>query len=216
MSILYLRIKAIDNNGIITDYNIKDKFKDLTEMARWFAHSYNDKYESDYEELIAYQCLCKHDCYLSESFRFEGIRFEWYHRYLVLYDEQYDRFLDIRDYRSLIEKQITNSLTYTEYTLSLINERRKRIKNNQGRTHSKYHVGKHTKMFKWRIRGKITLNPYYDDELNQFDICCSLPFNIRSKLRERADRFESRYYKVENNWKNKKCRHQWQFHECKK
>jgi len=190
LSILYLIVKDVDKKGNIIDYEVEEVFKDEEELAKYFARG------THYVDFLENQHLCKDDLVCREDY--------YVLRDRVLYDNEYDRLLDIRNYVDLIQKyfgtpykvKVTNTLWY------------KRYRRRMGRTHRK--SGSYTKSRLFKASFLNNVNFDYDKFDNEFSIYCNIP--CRSRPRLKRDYWEENFASTENNWKECKCRHQWQFH----
>ena len=209
MSIIYLSITSTDNNGNITDYHIKNIFVDETEMVRYFASSYRyDSEFNDYQELVHLQRLCKDDVLSIWNCNSQNDSYSTqYLRSLVLYDDRYDRFLDIRNYQYLIEKNIYNAISYTQYQYRQQEERHKRRLRKQGKTHHKRMSFKGSAMFKDN-RLRSCRYGYDCDGIEEYNMMCKLPKAIRPKLKRSP--WEDDMRRVQNNWKDERIKHQWE------
>lgn len=232
MSILYLKIDKTDENNQITDWSIIQKFKDETELAKWFAYDYNEKKEiydyyscsSRFISLLKNQRLCKDDSYgecggyIEEGMYINGIMTSYVQEFRnrVLYDDVYNRFLDIRNYRQLIKHHLNDSIRDTEWDKIYADKRWHRY-HIQGRSHGKSGHYKHIAMGKGMIllsdRHFVKYERKYVYEDDEYKVSCSVPKTRGKRYLRKLGWWDDYYAHTENNWKEKKCRHQWQVHK---
>ena len=234
MKILYIHIDSFDKNGSIKETSLINQFLDETELAKWFAYDYyNENMEYDksycrYSEALETQRLCRTDImgqgnqlvykYRDGELRLTGIPYQYRYRDTILYEPESKKIIDIRNFKPLIEKYAkTGGICTTEWVRSLRKKNYDKWLYKQGRKHSKSGHYKHITFGKDMLThsDKRFKRYLYDDSLEEgYDICCSFPKTIRDERRMSVLGWWDDYYApTENNWKEKKCRHQWQVHK---
>jgi hypothetical protein len=222
MSILYIKITETNPDSSVKDYRVEEVFKDGTEMCRWFAYDYHKRLEilehgyclnrTRFSTYIRKQRLCQGDYYHEydwDYYQGAGHRISvYYQRTLMLYDDSTDRVLDIRNYIAGIEKHAHDAIEYTEYRYTESESKRLRRYYNimTGRPH--HTEGRiHRKSKYYRPANKFDPNVIVDDEY----IPCVV---TKPKQNVRLVWYNDFGCKeMENNWKQRKIRHQWQWHK---
>ena len=209
-----IAIHSINENGDITSYTTTNLFRDEAEMIRWFAADYSIAAEhSRYEYHLDNQWLSKDDICLDAA----------YPRRVALIELGRDcadndwckmRILDIRNYERAIARcrMSGNSIAQTRWQNTVLS--RKPV---MGRTHSKYsgYIRARGSMFKSSLVCRYKGDDWdiYDNE--DFDssiILCPMPdTNVRHS--SSRDMWDDGWSTRENNWKQRKVRHQWQWHK---
>lgn len=197
MSILHIRIRETDNQYCITDYEILNIFRDTKEMMRWFAYDYDEHYspmfQTRFEKLVKNQNLSGKD---TMSAGYDGDN-TFYLRDQFLYDNSQNRTLDIRNYESGIQHCCNISIMRTEW-----DQRQRRRNKKQGKKHQTYR----------RYYKNIAM---YRNDLILTDKCiCDPETQVLPPIHstKQYDHWYKTFGKTENNWKNRKIRHQWQYH----
>lgn len=200
MSIWYIRILSVSNTGQITNYKIRNIFKDYDEMFNWFAYDKSSKniYTNGtyrYDTIVANQNLTGLDKYLSTYVNY----YIFHLRNTMLYDVSNNIIIDIRKYKTEIISHIHTAQQFTNYEIS------HKKKPKHYRTHISYY-GYRTK------HSCLDKSARVNRTLSQKDI--ENEYNIPIKLyRGNKDVLRNYRKKVENNWKQKKVRKQWQYHQ---
>ncbi len=214
----YIEIIELYPDGDIKEYKTAEVFEDEDELARWFAYDYNSsRHHSRYQIFLDWQWLCRQDVFRDDN--------DYCHpRNLAIVEEYGEtdkngttkiRILNIRNYTELIEKyhHCGNTLYRTKKDLAAYYERRDHRRN--GRAHRK-HWGsfRHSNLAKRSLVVKYT-GTDWDIEDNEdiagCKILCRLPKENVS--RERSNLWDERWVSIRNNWKQRKVRHQWQWHK---
>ncbi len=212
--IKYITVSASDSKGNISEYSVKETFKDTDEMVAWFAHNCAETdYHLRHQWLSAGDTECDFDV-------FNPVLVPRYSALIEITRKHSDgvweyRVLDLRNYIDLITKkrQSTDCQSYRQVHMF---NRLSKNKQEQGRTHkggraSYKHSAFYKQSVKSRYTGENTDAVYTDETLVNCDIVCRIPdTNVR---RAGRDPWDENWAYTENNWKERKIRHQWQWHK---
>ena len=226
MSIYYIVIDSFNESGDPVKSHTVELFKNEEEMVRWFAYDYDNEY-GRYHRMLNSQRCCKGDIFVSEYRYFPesdlSIPRKYAYRNHMLYDAKTCRILDIRNYETEIVKSATIGIYNTEYVLSYRKRDFAVWKHNHGHKHGKTH--QKSGHFKKIALGKNNVKQS-DEKFGRYEqedmsenlsiskLSCSFPVQIRGKTRmKKLGWWDDYYASTENNWKEKKIRHQWQYHQ---
>ena len=197
--ILYIKILSVSKKGFVCDYTIKEVFTDMQEMFKWFAYSAKTLPEREvsdrYDVYIWEQNLTGSDT-VTECVAYDerGPVFVRRLRSYMLYDTSTESVIDLRKYVEDIKKNKPFAIRQTKYCKS--KKRNKRT----GRRHKKGFEFRRTSMYRGTVSRyaesnkvdgtNIQLKPYRGNKNSDWEFVAV----------------------VENNWKQRKVRKQWQWH----
>ena len=232
MSILYIKLKSVNNDGQFIDYKIHNIFKDINEMLDWFAYGfyinkdyypmkrvivdsdYNFRYQdgsSDYtindryENFLNAQNLTGFDTKSTLLYSHDiYIDFDFSESYQYLRENV---LYDIK------EERIMDIRNYAKDIISHINTAKMHTKwqssynNSLNSNKHRTHIPGYYYHFR-NFRRELIDKTYYID-LDE------IPNGINIKLYRQDNRFQkrSRGHKKPNSWKDKKVNKQWQWHK---
>ncbi len=195
----YIKIIKTELNGDILEFKTIARFNDTDEMCRYFAYS-----EKRYNDYLSRQHLSR--CDVDECGDLRPLALiERVGRYKENWASI--RILDIRNYDDIINKyRMSGNTLYC-------NETRKN--KCQGRTHKGgYDSYKHTAFYKNSLICRYTGTDYDiedNEDIQNCVIACTMPSDNVS--RTGRDPWDENWIHLENNWKQRKIRHQWQWHK---
>lgn len=192
MSILYIHILAVDSekHNIITDYKLINVFQNTKELTQWLN-------PERYQTLVQYQNITGKD-----------IDREGYLRPYALYDDQRNIFLDVRNYMDEETcTQKTEPLLYTQWQTP---RRKRKQQLRHQRTVTRAKNGSMIHDLRRRSDRYFPVDTDFDD--HSIRLICQVPKPIRASRRTTMC-WDGTISKTENNWKDKKIRHQWQYHK---
>ena len=198
------------------DFKVLDVFKDEAELVAYFAYDYTATphpfwgRSNRYNDFVTAQRLSKGDMLEEVSIRGNGyIRRYTYRQYALLevnIDKTY-KVLDLRNYKKQIARlaEAGGGIRYTEHITNIIEEKNKKYLFRHGKSHKTSRSYRKTSGFRERYRDHI------DNHKEDFE---DVPVNVKmNKVGGKEDPWGDDVSRVENNWKSKKCRSQWQWHK---
>lgn len=210
MSIWYITILSVSGVGQVTDYRIYKIFKNIDEMLNWFAYDYNSSKSCvehstyRYNTLMHNQNLTGLDTKTVSRITPYGISYSQILRDSMLYDVDNNSVIDIRKFQNEIKSHMYKAQRLTDYDI-------KHKKNpRQQRTHKK-HYGYRNSQSK---HGGLIKSARINRILSQDDVENIYGVSIKLCRGNSGEFCFDRYRKnIENNWKEKKVRKQWQYHK---
>lgn len=198
-------------------FKVLDVFKDEKELVDYFAYDYTAKphpfwgRSNRYNDFLSVQRLSKGDMLERVSVRGTGyVRSYAYRQYALLevnIDNTY-KVLDLRNYKKQIAKvaEAGGGVSCTEHTANAIKKKNEKyFLCRHGKTHKTSRNYRKTSGFRERYRDHI------DNHKEDFE---DVPVNVKmNKVGGKEDPWGDDVSRVENNWKSKKCRSQWQWHK---
>lgn len=209
MSVWYITILSVSDTGQITNYKIQHIFKDYNEMFDWFAYDKSSKnlwtYGTyRYDVLVDNQNLTGLDTKTDAHINSYGLYYTQSLRNIMLYDVDKDSIIDIRKYQNEILSHVHTAKRLT------VHEQKRRKSRKQGRTHKKHYGYRNSTAKHGGLRKSMKINR----ALRQNDVGSIYNIPIKLYRGNAGDVYWDCYRKnIENNWKEKKVRKQWQYHQ---
>ena len=213
MSIWYIKILSVSDKGQITNYMIQERFQDFDELLDWFAYDYKQSNERYVYLTYRYQIVVENQNLtgLDTKIHTEVSSYFPYNvcvtlqlRNIMIYDVTHNKIIDIRKYRQEILSHVPTAKYMTEYYKSHRKSRSKR----QYRTHKK-HYGYRSS---YSNRPSLEKVEKINRTLSRQDFDDDYSVNIKF-YRGNSGIYHDYIRTIENNWKQKKIRKQWQYHK---